>query len=91
MILRMLKERLQILVTSEQRQRLEVEAKRRGTSVASLIRQAIDTQFAPVTREERLRALGHIRQMEGRFLPPDEVDRLAESERDEIAARVRRS
>jgi hypothetical protein len=84
----MLSERLQILVTSEQRRRLEVEAKRRGTSVASLIRQAIDTQFAPVTREDRLRALGHIRGMQGRFLPPAELARLADSERDEIAARV---
>jgi hypothetical protein len=87
----MLNERLQILVTSEQRRRLEGEAKRRGTSVASLIRQAIDTQFAPVTREDRLRALGHIREMEGRFLPPDELDVLTDSERDEIAARVRDS
>jgi len=35
----MLKERLQILMGSEQRKRLETEAKRRNMSVAALIRE----------------------------------------------------
>ena len=41
----MLNERLQILVSTEQRRRLEAESKRTQASVASLIRQAIDAQF----------------------------------------------
>src|SRR4029453_6940003 len=40
--LHMYNERLQILVTPEQRKRWELEARRRGTSVAGLIRDAVD-------------------------------------------------
>ena len=78
----MLSERLQILVSREQRRRLEREAKRRGTSVGSLIREAVDARFGAVTTDERLRALDDIRAMHGRFLPPDELNRIAASERD---------
>lgn len=79
----MLKERLQILVTPEQRRGLEAEARRRGVSVASLIREAIEARFPIATREDRTRALEAIRGMRGRFLPPGELDRLADTERDE--------
>ena len=79
----MLRERLQILVSSEQRRRLEAEAKRRGSSVASLIREAVDAQFGVVTPADRLQAVVDIRAMRGRFLPPDELDRLANAERDQ--------
>ncbi len=79
----MLRERLQILVSAEQRRRLEAEAKRRGTSVASLIREAVDVQFGPVTSADRLQALREIAEMQGRFLSPDELDRVAEAERDQ--------
>ncbi len=41
----MMKERLQVLIDSEQRERLEREAAQRGTSVASLVREAIDLTF----------------------------------------------
>lgn len=41
----MLKERLQVLIDTEQRERLEREAAERGTSVASLVREAIDLTF----------------------------------------------
>jgi glutamate-1-semialdehyde aminotransferase len=79
----MLRERLQILVSTEQRRRLEAEAKRRGTSVASLIREAVDVQYGAVTSDDRLQALREIGEMRGRFLAPDELDRLAEAERDD--------
>ena len=78
----MLNERLQILLSAEQRRRLEAESKRRKTSVASLIRQAIDAHFGAVTQEDRLNALDRIRAMRGRFLAPEDLDRLAEEERD---------
>ncbi len=41
----MLKERLQVLIDAEQRQRLERHARDRGTSVATLVREAIDLAF----------------------------------------------
>lgn len=80
--MRMLSERLQVLVTPEQRRRLEVEAQRRGSSVGKLIREAVDARFGAVTREDRLRALDGIRASEGRFLPPEDLDRLVEEERE---------
>ena len=84
----MINERLQILVTSEQRRRLEEEALRRGASVASLIREAIDARFGAVTRADRLRALHEIRALNGRFLPPEELDRLVVEERDRKLRRI---
>ncbi|MDP9343820.1 MAG: hypothetical protein M3Q23_17360 [Actinomycetota bacterium] len=78
----MLSERFQILLSTEQRRRLEAEARRRGTSVASLIRDAIDARFGSVSREDRLRAMSEIRGMTGgRFLSPEELNRLVERER----------
>src|ERR1700736_293743 len=44
----MLNERLQILIRPDQRRRLEAEARRRGTSVAALVREAVDSRFGPV-------------------------------------------
>jgi hypothetical protein len=40
-------ERLQVLIEREQRERLEREAAARGTSVALLVREAIDQAFPP--------------------------------------------
>lgn len=77
------KERLQILVEPEQRQRLETEAKRRGASVAALIREAIDARFGAVRREDRLQGLEEIRRLQGSFLLPAELDRLVDQEREE--------
>ena len=84
----MINERLQILVTSEQRRRLEEEALRRGASVASLIREAIDARFGAVTRADRLRALQEIHALNGRFLPPEELDRLVVEERNRKLSRI---
>ena len=78
----MLSKRLQILLSPEQRRRLEAEANRRGVSVASVIRESIDAQLGAVAREDRMRAVEEIRGMRtGRFLPPDDLDRLVERER----------
>jgi len=79
--LHMYSERLQILVTPEQRRRWELEAKRRGTSVAGLIRDSVDRDLGSPDGEGRASAVEAIRAMRGRFLPPDELDRLVEEER----------
>ena len=77
-------QRFQILITEEQRRRLELEARRRHESVASLIREAIDAHFGPTTLEGRLEALEAIREMKGTFLSPDELDRITEEEREHV-------
>lgn len=88
----MFSERLQILVSPEQRRRLEAEAKRRGTSVATLVREAVDDRYGSVTRGERVRALEEIREMRGTFVSPEDLDRISEAQRDmELDAVVRSS
>ncbi len=77
----MYSERLQILVTPEQRKQWELEAKRRGTSVAGLIRESVDRDLGSPDGGGRASAVDAIRAMRGRFLPPDELDRLVEEER----------
>jgi len=79
----MLKERLQILVSTDQRRRLEREARRRGTSVASVIREAVDVQLGGVTVEDRRAALDEILAMRGQYASPEELNRIAAGERDE--------
>lgn len=84
----MLNQRMQILVSADQRRRLEQEAQRRETSVASVIRDAVDAQLGGVTADDRRAALGEILAMGGRALPPDELDRIVEDERDEQLAEI---
>ena len=81
----MFSERLQILVSPDQRRRWEAEAKRRGTSLAGLIREAVDHQVEAVDRPDRVRAVDAVRGMGGRFLSLDELDRLVEEERTWVA------
>jgi predicted DNA-binding protein len=77
----MLTERLQILLAPEQRRRLDAEASRRGTSVAAVIREAIDAHLGVVTREQRLEAVEAIRRADAiPFVPPEELNRIAEEE-----------
>jgi len=78
----MLSERLQVLVSPEQRRRLEAEARRRGTSVGGLIREAVDARFGAVSRADRLEALAGIEKTAGRFLAPDELDQVVDEERE---------
>jgi len=80
----MLDQRIQVLLSIDQRRRLEAEARRRGVSVGSLIREAVDARFGAVTREDRLRAVREIREMRGgRFLSAEKINRLVEQEREE--------
>lgn len=80
----MFSERLQILISPEQRRALEVEAERREASVASVIREAIDLRLGTVDRSARLRALEEIRAMQGGpFLTPEELDREVAAEREQ--------
>jgi hypothetical protein len=55
----MLSQRLQVLLDAEQRSRLEQEAEARGTSVAALVREAIDVAF-PSTSAARAAAARQI-------------------------------
>jgi len=80
-------ERLQILVSPEQRKRLEAEAGRRGASVAALIREAVDEYLGATPLDQRLRAVEGIGGMRGRFLSPGELERLVEEERTGSAGR----
>jgi hypothetical protein len=74
----MFSERLQILLSPDQRRRWEAEAKRRGTSVASMIRDAVDRDLGAVDRPVRVGAVDAIRAMRGRFLTIDELERVIE-------------
>ena len=81
----MFDQRLQIPLSLEQRRRLEEEARRRKTSVARLVREAIDARFGIVTQAEREQALREIRKMSALpFLSPEEINRLVEEERDAV-------
>ena len=80
----MLNERLQLLISPEQRRRLEAEARRRDASVASVIREAIDLHLGTTDRSARLRALEEIRAMQGGpFLTPEELNREVGAEREQ--------
>ena len=52
----MMTERLQVLIGREQRERLEREAARRGTSIATLVREALDQAFPPMAMRRRAAA-----------------------------------
>ncbi len=84
--MRMYSERLQILVSKEQRRRLEAEAKCRRSSVASVIRGAVERELGGVSRQARLQAVEAIASMQmGPYLEPDELKRaIDEAHADEI-------
>ena len=79
----MFSERLQILVSRDQRRRLEAEAQRRDLSVGGLVREAVDAHLGHIGEADRLAALAGIRAARGRFLTPGEVNRIVDEERDE--------
>jgi hypothetical protein len=80
----MFNERLQLLISPEQRRRLEAEARRRDASIASVIREAIDLHLGTVDRSARLRALEELRAMRGGpFLSPEELNREVAAEREQ--------
>lgn len=71
-------ERLQILVTPDQRRRLTVIAGERGEPVTALVREAIDSRFPPTVDAAARRAAA--RRLLDRprvpYLPPEELDAL---------------
>jgi hypothetical protein len=82
--LRMYSERLQILISKEQRRRLETEAKRRKASVASVIRDAVDAELGQGSREDRLQAVAEIAKIKGiPYLPPDKLRKAIDEARAE--------
>ena len=85
-LMRMYTERLQILVSKEQRRRLEREAKRRKSSVASVIRDAVETELGGTSRQDRLNAVAAISRLQAApYLSPEELEReIARAHSDEI-------
>jgi uncharacterized protein YbaR (Trm112 family) len=81
----MLTERLQILVSPQQKRRLEAEAKTRGESVGELVREVIDERYGNgPTRAERMAAVE--RMVSGPkipFMTPEEINRAHEEEIEE--------
>jgi hypothetical protein len=75
-------ERLQVLITPDQRRRLESEARHRGSSVATVVREAIDRTVAGPTREERIQAVERIKAMRGAYLPVEEIEAIINEERE---------
>lgn len=74
--------RLQLLVSADQRRRLEAKAKETGKSVNQLIREAIDARYTSISREDRIRAAKEIREAEGgRYLTPAQLDQVVSDER----------
>ena len=79
----MYSERFQILLSPEQRKRLEDEARRTGSSISALVREAVDARFGGVTREQRKAAAERIASGTAEFIPPDELEELLDSRYDE--------
>ncbi|MFL6130368.1 MAG: antitoxin [Mycobacteriales bacterium] len=70
-------ERLQILVTPEQRRRLLAVAEQRGEAVTALIREAIDETFPPIADAAARRAAARrILDREVPFRTPEQLDEL---------------
>lgn len=86
----MLSERLQVLMTRTQRRRLEEEARRRGTSVGAVIREAVDARARRAPLAERMRAMEEIRAMRGRHVPVETLERIVEEERESLLAGLTR-
>ncbi len=78
----MLTQRLQILITPEQKRLLETEARTRGESVGGLVREAIEERYrGGFSRAERIRAAQEIGAMRSApFLAPAELNRTHEQE-----------
>jgi hypothetical protein len=74
----MYSERLQILLTSDQRRRLQHESKRRKTSVTALIREAVDEHFGVEPEGSKEQAYRSIVARRSRFVAPDKLDELVE-------------
>lgn len=76
----MLERRLQILLDEERYRRVAAEAKSRGVSVASVVREAIDRAL-PATSEQRRAAAERILSAPDMELPADPSELRAELEK----------
>jgi hypothetical protein len=89
-------ERLQILLSPDQRRRLDEHSKEQGRSVGSLVREAVDRAYPerpkwrPRPRSERIAAVERIRAMKvpGPLPSAEELDRIHE---EGIEDRMRRA
>ena len=73
----MLKERLQILIDTEQRRRLDLEAARRGISIGAVVREAIDARLSGPGRERKRQAVEEMRAAPAAsFRSPEELSRM---------------
>lgn len=79
----MLTDRLQVLIERAQRERLEIEAAQRGTSVATLVREAIDLAFPPSLPRRRSAAAAIL---DSEPMPAPDLDEL-HRELDELRGR----
>ena len=80
----MFTERLQLVISPEQRRWLEEAARQRDASVASVIREAIDLHLGIVDRATRIRAVEEIAAMQGGpFLTPEEINEAVAAEREQ--------
>jgi hypothetical protein len=70
----MYNERIQLLASKEQRQRWEREARLRGASLSSVIRDAVDAQLGGTSREDKIAAAEAIAAIEG--LPSISVEEM---------------
>lgn len=79
----MYSERMQILISPDQRRRLESEAQRTGASMASLVRDAVDARFDSPTREERIEAARRTASRSAELPSPEELKELIASRFDD--------
>lgn len=68
--------RLQLLLSPEQRRRLEAESRRSRRSVNAIVREAIEARYGAPPREDRLDAARRIGEMRAEHLDPDDLRRL---------------
>lgn len=89
--LHMLDTRLQILLSKQQRSRLEAESRERGQSVGELVREALDARYGSRPASDRIRAFEEIAAMRAGSAPsPEEINRLVDEERDAAAPKLAR-
>lgn len=81
----MLDQRLQVLVSKDQRRRLEEEARRRNRSVGAVIREAVDQRYGGVTRVGKVAAAARIAGMSGSPVSLEEIEAVLDG-RFDVAA-----
>lgn len=77
-------ERMQILLTKAQRRALEIEAKTRGVSVASVVREAIEARGAGVPADRRRAALERLMSYRIPYVPIDELNAMIDERYDDV-------